>query len=84
MRFFHRVSLPATRGGTPPFTIQFEMTTGRSTRELPTVRLALEEYEILEAAGAARIKVLDSTGVHHTKAQLRELARKAPDGDGGR
>ena len=39
--------------------------------------MAVEEYDILEAAGAVRIKVLDCTGVQHTKAQLRDLAVKS-------
>lgn len=80
--FFRRLSLPAAPSGAAPFTIQFEMSTGRSSRELPTVRMAFEEYEILELAGAVRIKVLDKLGVQHTKAQLRDLASRPPVGDG--
>ena len=41
-----------------------------------------EEYEILELAGAMRIKVLDRMGVAYSKAQLRDLARSTPLLDG--
>ena len=77
MLFFRRHSLPAAPGGHAPFTIHFEMSTGRSSRELPTVRMAFEEYEILEAAGAVHIRAFDRLGRLRSKTQLRELARAA-------
>ena len=73
--FFRRPSLPAAR---PPFTIHFEMTTGKASRQLPTVRLVLEEWQILEAAGAVRIKVMDSHGLSFSKSQLRDLVATTP------
>lgn len=82
MFFFRRTSPHAAQSGKAPFTIEFEMTTGRSRRELPTVRMAVEEYEILEGAGASRIKVTDSVGTPFSKAALRALAHRTPVWDG--